>query len=67
MSTIFNQSALHGLSTAMLHHRRSFILQRLGAADLAASEHAQLHVALASIHAVMRSRVVPSTPSAPSP
>lgn len=69
MSPIFNHHALRGLSTATLNHLRSIILQRLGAAYLADSEHAQLHAALAVIHAVLRSRAAlpRPAPSAPSP
>lgn len=69
MSPIFNHHALRGLSTEVLNHLRTIILQRLGAADLTDSEHAQLHAALADIHAVLRSRATPprSAPAAPSP
>lgn len=69
MLPIFNHHALRGLSTATLHHLRSIILQRLGAADLADSQHSQLHAALADIHAVLRSRATPprAAPAAPSP
>lgn len=67
MSPIFNHHALRGLSTATLNHLRSIILQRLGSADLADSEHAQLHAALADIHGVLRCRATPSRPAPVTP
>lgn len=69
MSPIFNHHALRGLSTATLNHLRGLILQRLGSADLSADKHAQLHAALADVHAVLRSRAASprSEPAAPSP
>lgn len=69
MSPTFNHHALRGLSTATLHHLRRIILQRLGTADLADSEHAQLHTALADIHTVLRARAAQlrPAPAAPSP
>lgn len=67
MSPIFNHHALRGLSTATLNHLRGIILHLLGAADLADSKHAQLHAALADIHAVLRNRTAQPAPAAPSP
>ncbi len=67
MSPIFNHHALRGLEAAMLNHLRGIILQRLGAADIKNSEYAQLHAALADIHAVLRGRAAQPRPAAPSP
>lgn len=67
MSPIFNHHALRGLSTATLSHLRGIILQRLGATALSEREYAQLHAALASIHAVLRNPTAPPRPNAAAP
>lgn len=69
MSPIFNHHALKGLSTSALEQLRCTIRQCLGSDRLSEPERINLHAALASIEAVLRTRVAPPAPrgAAPSP
>jgi hypothetical protein len=67
MSPIFNHHALRGLSTSALEQLRSVVLQSLGSDRLSEAERINLHAALASIEAVLRTRAAQPVPRIPAP
>lgn len=67
MSPIFNHHALKGLSTSALEQLRSTIRLSLGSDRLSEHERINLHAALASIEAVLRTRATPTVPRSPAP
>lgn len=67
MSPIFNQTALHGLSSSTLGSLRVALRHALGADALTASECAALHAALRSIEAILCSRAAEPKPPGPAP
>lgn len=67
MSPIFNRHALRGLSTSALEQLRSAVRQSLGSNRLSEPERINLHAALASIEAVLRTRAALPAPRSPAP
>lgn len=67
MSPIFNHHALSGLSTSALEQLRNTIRLSLGSDRLSERERINLHAALASIEAALRTRAAPPAPRSPAP